>query len=715
MPGLVLIPALMLCWGLLSAVFATPVQVPNHDITLRLDLTTHIITASDRMTVSVPDTSGVTFILNKDFRVDRVEAGGSDVPFRIIPKISARELGLEAAEEDSGYYSGAQGIRLDLQKVARRHGDLAVNISYHGVMYDTVSASQFSRTTIKDQTVGIVGLEGVFLTPAGIYYPTAGEDMSAFRMTVALPTPYECVTQGHRSQRYETADTIWTVWEENNPSDGAYLVAGKYKIGESRHGSVAIYTFLFPQDSSLAGTYVPMIEQYLELYDDLLGPYPYTKFALVENFFETGYGMPSFTLLGPSVMKMSFVMQVSLPHEILHDWWGNGVFVDVEKGNWCEGLTTYLSNYLIKERESADQAKEYRRDVLRDYASYVDQANDYPLSKFVERHEAGDRAIGYGKSMMVFHDLRMMVGDESFYEALRSVYQQKIFQKASWADFQQAFEWVSGENLDWYFRQWIDQKGAPALSLGEVTCERDGPMYEVTAEIRQTSPGFRLQIPVVVTTPTDRFRSSYGITQQKQDITIRVDNTPLSLEVDPDFDVFRRLHPQELPPTVARLYGDKELLVVLPSNAPKPLETAYKDVAQLLTKSGDATEVKDKDLTDTQINAQSLFLLGSPSENIAFDRMSLPSGRYVIGKDDIRIGDADYSSADLAVAVVTDHPDRVDKIVAFLYGNTPESIENAGDKLVHYGKYSWVTFRGVERWDRGTWDVTKSPLKYTFK
>jgi len=715
MPGSILVPTTLLCWGLLSVVFATPVQVPNHDITLRLDLTSHSIIATDRMTVTMPETSNVTFILNKDFQVDRVEVVGLEVPFRILPKMSSRELGSEGVEEDSGYFSRAQGIRFDVQRPSRPQNELAVSISYHGVMYDTVSAAEFSRTTIKDQTIGIVGMEGVFLTPAGIYYPTAGEDMSAFRMTVALPRPYECVTQGRRSQRYETADTIWTVWEDTTPSDGIYLVAGKYRIGEYRHSNVMIYTFLFPEDSSLAATYVPMIEQYLDLYDDLLGSYPYSKFALVENFFETGYGMPSYTLLGPSVMQMSFVMQVSLPHEILHDWWGNGVFVDVEKGNWCEGLTTYLSNYLIKEREGSEQAKEYRRDVLRDYASYVDQADDYPLSKFVERHEAGDRAIGYGKSMMVFHDLRMMVGDESFYEALRYVYREKLFKKASWVDFQQAFEWVSGENLDWYFRQWIDQKGAPTLSLGDVTYERDGPMYEVTAEIIQTPPVFRLQIPVVVTTATDRFRSNYGITQQKQDVTIRVDNTPLSLEVDPDFDVFRRLDPRELPPTVARLYGDKQLLVVLPSTAPKTLDAAYKGVARLLTKNGDATAVLDKELTDVQIKAQSLFLLGSPSENMAFDRLSLPSGRYVIAKDGIRIGDTDYSATDLAVAVVTDHPDRVDKIVAFLYGKTPEAIKNAGDKLVHYGKYSWVTFRGVERWDRGTWEATRSPLKYTFK
>ena len=59
-----------------------------------------------------------------------------------------------------------------------------------------------------------------------------------------------------------------------------------------------------------------------------IGPYPYDKFALVENFWETGYGMPSFTLLGPEIIRFPFILHSSFPHEILHNWWGNSVFVD---------------------------------------------------------------------------------------------------------------------------------------------------------------------------------------------------------------------------------------------------------------------------------------------------------------------------------------------------------------------------------------------------
>ena len=262
----------MLAWSV--AAFARPAMVSRHDITLRLDLTGHTITGADRMWVKAPEATSLTFILNKDFQVDRVELEGIEVQFQLLPKVSAKDLGLEDTGEESDYFSRAQGIRFEAQKPTRPQDGMAVNIYYHGVMYDTVSASEFSRTTVKDQTIGIVGEEGVFLTPSGIYYPTAGEDMSIFRVTAALPKPYQCVTQGHRSQQYDMGDTTWTVWDGVNPSDGIYLIAGKYQVSEYQHGDIKIYTYLFPEDIRFAGMYEPLIEQYLDHYNEVIGPYP---------------------------------------------------------------------------------------------------------------------------------------------------------------------------------------------------------------------------------------------------------------------------------------------------------------------------------------------------------------------------------------------------------------------------------------------------------
>jgi len=85
-------------------------------------------------------------------------------------------------------------------------------------------------------------------------------------------------------------------------------------------------------------------------------------------------------LLGPQVIRFPFILSSSYPHEILHNWWGNSVFVDYASGNWCEGLTAYMADHLIQEQRGQGEA--YRRDVLQKYRSYVKDGRDFPLAEF---------------------------------------------------------------------------------------------------------------------------------------------------------------------------------------------------------------------------------------------------------------------------------------------------------------------------------------------
>ena len=178
-------------------------------------------------------------------------------------------------------------------------------------------------------------------------------------------------------------------------------------------------------DAALARKYLDTTHQYIALYDALIGPYPFKKFAMVENFWETGYGMPSFTLLGSRVIRFPFILSSSYPHEILHNWWGNSVYVDYDSGNWAEGLTSYLADHLIKEQRGG--GSEYRRNTLQKYTDYVSRQGDFPLTAFRSRHSARTEAVGYGKTLMLFHMLRRQLGDAAFEQGLQAFYPAKPF------------------------------------------------------------------------------------------------------------------------------------------------------------------------------------------------------------------------------------------------------------------------------------------------
>ena len=102
-------------------------------------------------------------------------------------------------------------------------------------------------------------------------------------------------------------------------------------------------------------------------------------------------------------------------HEVLHNWWGNGVYPDYAQGNWSEGLTTFMADYAYKERESLEAAREMRRGWLRDFAALA-PGQEQPLTTFTSRTHGATQIVGYNKAAMVF----LMVRDCSGRRYLRS-------------------------------------------------------------------------------------------------------------------------------------------------------------------------------------------------------------------------------------------------------------------------------------------------------
>ena len=180
--------------------------------------------------------------------------------------------------------------------------------------------------------------------------------------------------------------------------------------------------------------------------------------------------------------------------KILHNWWGNGVYTDYEKGNWAEGLTTYLADHLIKEQRGA--AVEYRRSVLQKYTNYVtaNKDKDFPLTEFRSRHSAVTEAVGYGKTMMLFHMLRQQLGDQAFIKALHRFYRKYKFKVASFDDVETIFNNVTEEPLESMFEQWVKRSGAPSLRVSTAIAKPQGDGYILSATITQTQDSAAIQV-----------------------------------------------------------------------------------------------------------------------------------------------------------------------------------------------------------------------------
>ena len=547
---------------LLSIQGLSAAQTFHHRMEIVLSPEHSEIRVEDRITVpenlrSQKTTVKLDFGLHRDLVIEDVQ--GAKVESHET-NVSARSLNLFKKYS----VTLAAGVK---EFVLRYHGKIDHPVQQPGEEY----ARSFSYTP------GTISSEGVFLANSTVWYPQFSDFLVSFQLNIQTPIDWQAVSQGELVQDQQSGSVRHTVWEEKQPQDDIYIVAGRFQRYTQTTSKADAMVYLRNADASLAQKYLDATAQYIAMYNKLLGPYPYSKFALVENFWETGYGMPSFTLLGSKVIRLPFILHSSYPHEILHNYWGNGVFVDYAQGNWSEGLTAYLADHLINEQKG--KSEEYRRDVLQKYADFVGKEKDFPLRQFVSRHSASSEAVGYGKTMLFFHMLRQELGDELYIKVLRQFYQRFKFKQATFQDLQATFAEVSGKDFAQFFAQWVERTGAPDLKLSNVELKPTNGGYTLSAQLQQVQSGqpYQLRIPIAVTLEgkDQAVQSSILMTQKTQSISLNFDARPVRIDIDPQFDVFRRLDSREIPSALSQGFGAEKPLLVLPTKVDQVVLQAY--------------------------------------------------------------------------------------------------------------------------------------------
>lgn len=563
-------------------------------------------------------------------------------------------------------------------------------------------------------TPGIISTDGTYLAGSSFWYPVIDGFMLTFTLSAVAPEPFIVISQGERTSNLNANGESTAVWNSPEPQEEIYLIAGPFTEYTDTGGRVTAMAFLREKDDALAAKYLEATNRYIGMYEKMLGPYPYRKFALVENFWETGFGMPSFTLLGSTVLRLPFLIITSYPHEILHNWWGNGVIPDYRKGNWSEGLTAYLADHLLKEQQGG--GAEYRLSTLQKYADYVLAGRDFPLTAFISRHSSASEAVGYGKSLMFFHMLRLRLGDDIFLEGLRDFYRKNLLKLASFEDLKQSFESVSKQDLSLDFRQWIERAGAPELKLEGVSAKKEQDRYIVEGTIRQKQDGepYAMTVPVAVTLKDQAAAVVFpvSLTARETRFSILLPTQPLRIDLDPEFDIFRRLDRNEIPPSISQALGAKKMLIILPTKAPHALLEAYTAFADRIGNAGpDAYEVKRDDALKSIPEDNAIVVLGW--ENRFFDSMI----------DELR--DTPLSVTDTAVTLEASERKKQEHSFVFagrfgqsaqpfllIAADRVEALPGLGRKLPHYHKYSYLAFEGPEPANvaKGRWPVVNSPL-----
>ena len=593
-------------------------------------------------------------------------------------------------------------------------GDNAlIVLSYSGVINDELKSGAAEYARGFSETQGMISEKGIYVAGSTYWLPSFSENtLSTFNLTVKIDSSWNIVSQGKRTVNKVVGASRIVTYSSPEPMDEVYLIGAQWEEYSLQSGNVEVQAFLRTKDDDLANRYLGITSGYIKMYETLIGEYPYTKFALVENFWETGYGMPSFTLLGEKVIRFPWILYSSYPHELLHNYWGNSVFVDYSEGNWCEGITVYMADHLMQEQRGGGAV--YRRNTLQKFTDYVNDENEFPVNKFINRSNSAEEAIGYGKVMMMNNMLRYNLGDDIFVNSYRHFYVNNKFRKASFGDIQKSFEAVSGKDLSDFFNQWVNRKGAPNFSISDIKIKKDGTKYGLDFYLKQTQKenAFNIDIPVAIYLEGNNqvVWEKVSMNTKEQKVKFMYDQKPLRIEIDPQFNIMRRLDKKEVPSSLSQVFGNKKSTLILPSKS--SLLENYKSMAEMWKQTQESQGKSASVIMDSEIENiptdQSVWVFGFENK---FNTKELQTN-YVDYLGSEKIEQIKVLSNNGALVYATPNKTNIMYSVGFVGANSDKTISALARKLLHYGKYGYLGFEGDKAKNvlKGSLPALESPL-----
>ncbi|HYC48543.1 MAG TPA: M1 family aminopeptidase [Burkholderiales bacterium] len=562
---------------------------------------------------------------------------------------------------------------------------------------------------------------GTFLPAGSGWYPQPDKPFT-YTVRLSLPGDQRGLVPGRlAAETLPTRDDerYTAQFEFAHPAEGIDLMAGPFVVRErrlvlnrsARRASAApavraepveapssglrLRTYFFRGMENLADGYLEDSARYIELYSQRIGTYAFDGFSVVASPLPTGFGMAGLTYIGAEVLKLPFIRATSLGHEVLHNWWGNGVYVDYARGNWSEGLTTFMADYFYKERESAAAARDMRHGWLRDFSAVPAHARR-PLTAFRSRTHGAEAAVGYGKAAMLFFMLRETIGEDRFERGLRELWEKHRFRTAWWSDLRSAFEQASGRTLTPFFEQWLTRPGAPRVSVDSARARAAGDETMLDLALNQSSPAYALRLPIEIVYADRSEMRLVELGRERETVTLRVKDLPRGVRTDPEFRVWRELDRAELPPILRQW-----IVAAAPALAVVSADAASDAAAHAV--AGALFERKPKASRLVSRGRETPLLIAGLHDDVdaALAKHRLPPRPAKLPRGSAQVWTIEQTRGAAPVAVLS--------------ARDAASLEAIARALPHYGSQSWLVFEGSKVIARGVWPAHSPLVPVTFE
>ena len=443
-----------------------------------------------------------------------------------------------------------------------------------------------------------------------------------------------------------------------------FIASTKYIVSSKNYNNIKISTYFFKNDKKQANKYLDKTIEYIKMYEDLFGVFPYKNFSVVENYAITGYSMPTYTLVGSYLLNKDYLLNRSLGHEILHQYFGNSIFNNNYKGNYSEGLVTHLADNYYEKLKNKD-IRNRKLDIL-SFMNFV--SKDYPARDFIYRDNRNSMSIGYTKIAFVFYMLENKIGNDDFIRILKKLYKEKKFREVNLDQLQEYFIKNSKIDLKEFFSQWFDKKGIIDFKISNVQRIYDYNGFKLSFTLTQKEK-YDFTLPIFIKTYDKDVYKTVEINKRVQDISIYLKEEPLSFVLDKEYTLFRKLFKAEYPLNIGQLLNTKNLIIVKDEKT----FNKYENISRAFP---NAKIIKYQDLKFEELKKSSIIFLDKTNESLKhfFPRLK--------------------NKAQNSFLTLKTHTYNNEEVLAVLH--VPKKLNRSFYMLKHYASYKDITIVNKE-------------------
>jgi hypothetical protein len=332
--------------------------------------------------------------------------------------------------------------------------------------------------------------------------------------------------------------------------DFAWAADKDFVLKRGSYKDVSINVYTRPRFEKKGREAVGYTHDALESYSRHYGEYRHPQMTVVESPFGGGMEYPMLTMSGFEGTKGTRLLELVIMHETGHNWFQGMLGSDeMAEAYLDEGINSFAESRYLDDKYG-------REGNLTDwpwYLSYLPDLDDHYYHSFMyyalavtgsdERllMDARDYnsfisyfAMVYGKGARVTDMLRFYLGEETFDRVMQTYFEEYCFKHPTAEDLQEVAERVSGEDLDWFFEQWLHTTKKCDLTVRGFETRRSDLGRQVWVDVAQEGE-CRMPADVKLVTRSGReYTERWDGGGRRGTVIFDVDDRPGHVWIDPD-------------------------------------------------------------------------------------------------------------------------------------------------------------------------------------